>query len=389
MTILLYRYGSICEPAIHEIFTKLGLNVIEETEEMTNKNLSPAECVSLVQKRLEKYQPLFVFSINFFPPIAEICHIYQTLYLCWTVDCPVLELFSRSIQYSTNRIFLFDHAQYEYFHPYNPEGIFYLPLASYIEHYDQITNQITPTDITRFSHDISFVGSLYSEKNPLRNCTALTDYIKGYITGIVESSLKVYGCNFIEEAITPEIIQAIKKADPQFFSLQNTINDPDYYIAANEYIGSQIAEVERIRTLNTLANYFSVDLYTRSDTAPLQNVNVHNGAQTLTEMPKIFHLSKINLNMTVRSIQTGLPLRIFDIMGCCGFLMTNYQTELTDFFEIGVDVEAYSSIEELVDKCSYYLTHEDARRSIAIHGYQKVCEKHTYIKRLAEMIKHL
>lgn len=138
-----------------------------------------------------------------------------------------------------------------------------------------------------------------------------------------------------------------------------------------------------------MANYFSVDLYTRSNTAPLQNVNVHNGAQTLTEMPKIFHLSKINLNMTVKSIQTGLPLRIFDIMGCCGFLMTNYQAELTDFFEIGVDVETYSSIEELVDKCSYYLTHEDARHSIAIHGYQKVCEKHTYIKRLAEMIKHL
>lgn len=389
MTILLYRYGSICEPAVLQTLKGLGINTIEETTEMTNKHLTASECVSLVSRKLDAYQPVFVFSINFFPAIAEICHIYQTPYICWTVDSPVPELFSRSIRYDTNRIFLFDRAQYEYFHPYNPTNIFYLPLASYIEHYDQIINQITPTDVTRFSHDIAFVGSLYSEKNSLRNCAALTDYIKGYITGIIEASLKVYGCNFIEEALTPEIVQAIKKADPQFFSLQNTIIDPDYYITANEYISSQIAETERIRTLNTLGDYFSVDLYTRSDTSSLHGINIHSGAETLTEMPKIFHLSKINLNMTIKSIQTGLPLRIFDIMGCGGFLMTNYQAELTDFFEIGVDLEAYSSIDELVDKCGYYLTHENERQAIAIRGYQKVCEKHTYIKRLAEMIKHL
>ena len=46
---------------------------------------------------------------------------------------------------------------------------------------------------------------------------------------------------------------------------------------------------------------------------------------------------KIYLNMTIKPIQTGLPLRIFDIMGCGGFLMTNYQAELPEYFEIGTD----------------------------------------------------
>ena len=148
----------------------------------------------------------------------------------------------------------------------------------------------------------------------------------------------------------------------------------------------QIAETERARTLNTLAKYFKVDLFTRSDASALQGVCIHGGVESLTEMPKIFHLSKINLNMTIKPIQTGLPLRIFDILGCGGFLMTNYQTELPEYFDIGVDLEAYSCMEELVDKCAYYLGHEDERQQIAHNGYRKVCEQHTYIHRIQKMI---
>ena len=168
MNILVYRYGSICEPDIVEAFQKLQLNVIEETTEINQKNLLPSEQVKLVKEALDKYNPLFVFSINFFPAIADICHIYGTKYLCWTVDCPVLELFSKSVQHDTNRIFLFDKAQYEAIYPFNPKGVFYLPLAAATERFDTVVADITKTDIEKYSSDISFVGSLYIEKNPLR-----------------------------------------------------------------------------------------------------------------------------------------------------------------------------------------------------------------------------
>ena len=169
--------------------------------------------------------------------------------------------------------------------------------------------------------------------------------------------------------------------------MKNTKEDISKFVAAHSYLGMQAAETERIRTLNTLAQYFNVELYTRSDTSDLRNVHIHNGVKTLTEMPKVFHLSKINLNMTIKPIQTGLPLRIFDIMGCGGFCMTNYQAEIPELFEIGMDLEAYSSLEELVNKCSYYLTHEDERRQIALNGYRKVKEYHGYVNRMVEMVK--
>ena len=387
MNVLIYRYGSICEPDIIEAFQKLQLNVIEETTEITNKKLSAPERVDLVSKAMDEYKPLFVFSINFFPAIADICQIYKIKYVCWTVDSPVLELFSKSIQHDTNRIFLFDRAQYELYHSYNPKGIFYLPLAAATERFDKVVADITAVDRKNYSKDISFVGSLYIEKNPLRRVKELPEYVSGYINGIVESSLKVMGYNFIEEILIDEVVEELKKKDKDFYCSENTIMDISKYVAAHEYIGIQTAETERIRTLNTLAQYFDVDLYTRSDTSDLKNVYIHGGVKTLTEMPKIFHLSKINLNMTIKPIQTGLPLRIFDIMGCGGFCMTNYQTEIPEMFEIGVDLEAYGSLEELVDKCSYYLTHEDERRQIALNGYWKVKEYHGYLNRMVEMVK--
>ena len=390
MNILIYRYGSICEPDIIDAFKKLQLNVIEESTEINQKGLLQSDRVRLVKEALDKHHPMFVFSINFFPAIADICHIYGTKYLCWTVDCPVPELYSKSVQHDTNRIFLFDRAQYEAIYPYNPKGVFYLPLAAATERFDKVVADITKTDREKFTSDISFVGSLYIEKNPLRMLKAkLPEFTTGYINGVVGASLKVMGYNFMEETMTGEIVSALKKADSNFYSSKDSIIDISRFVAAHSYLGMQAAETDRILTLNTLAQYFDVDLYTRSDTSELKNVHVHGGVKTLTEMPKIFNLSKINLNMTIKPIQTGLPLRIFDIMGCGGFCMTNFQAELPEMFEIGVDLEAYGSLEELVDKCSYYLTHEDERQQIALNGYRKVKEYHGYVNRMVEMVKRV
>uniref|UniRef100_UPI0040571DAD CgeB family protein n=1 Tax=Acetatifactor sp. TaxID=1872090 RepID=UPI0040571DAD len=387
MTILFYRYGSICEPDIIEAFRQLNIDVLEETVEMTDKQLSPAKCVELVSHAIEQAHPIFLFSINFFPAIAEVCHIYKVPYLCWTVDSPVLELFSKSICHDTNRIFMFDRAQYDYFGRFNPACCFHLPLAANTTRYDQVISSITEEDKKHFSSDISFVGSLYNEKNPMNTMGPLPDYVNGYINGVIDASLKIYGYNFMEEVLTEDIVTQLKKADSRFYAPPNAVAPSDYYMAAHEYLGFHASERERIQTLNELANYFTVDLYTRSDTSRLQNVRIHGGVKTHTEMPKVFHLSKINLNMTIKPIQTGLPLRIFDILGCGGFLMTNYQEELPEMFEIGVDLEAYSSMEELVDKCAYYLEHEEERKQIAVNGYRKVKENYSYQKRILEMIR--
>jgi spore maturation protein CgeB len=103
------------------------------------------------------------------------------------------------------------------------------------------------------------------------------------------------------------------------------------------------------------------------------------------EMPLVFRHSRINLNITLRSIQNGIPLRAMDIMGAGGFLLTNYQNDFTMHFVQGEDYVCYESQEDMMDKIDYYLKHEKERKEIAKNGQKKVCREHTYKKRLGEI----
>lgn len=386
MEYLFYRYGNICEDDYITGFAALGLTVIEEKTEITNKTLLPSQQVALVKEQLDQHNVLFVFSVNYFPAIAEICHIYQIKYICHTVDCPVLELFSDTLAYDTNYVFLFDKAQYNKFAPVNPDHIFYLPLGCNTQRYDSVLASLSDTDRRLFSCDISFVGSLYNEKNPL-TALSLSDYDRGYISGMIEANGQMPYANLLESLVTDELISHIKKADSSFYQAATRFDDVDRFVCAHSYIGMAAACEMRIQTLNTLAEHFHTTLFTRSNTAALKNVSVKPGIKTHTEMPKVFHLSKINLNMTIPPIQTGLPLRIFDIMGCGGFVMTNWQEEIPTIFTPGTDLETYTCLEELTEKCNYYLTHDDERIQIAQNGYQKVKSAYQYLHVTTAFIK--
>jgi len=389
MDIIFYRYKSIYEPDCLKVFNSFNVGVTELNAADYPTHESQIKAISeLYLNRRENGEAfLFLFSINFFPVVSDICEKLGLIYVCWSVDCPVNELLLKQVRNRCNRIFLFDYTQYERIHRHNPGGTFYLPLATDTDRLDLTNSSITDNDKRQFTSDISFVGSLYSEKNPLKEIS-LSDFSKGFIDGLIASQLGVFGCNFIEDALPLNVIENILGNDFAYNS--ETMLEPlNRYIAAHSYIGMELAERERISTLNYLAKYFNVDLYTQSDTSPLINVNNKGPANSLTQMPKIFRLSKINLNITMRPIQTGLSLRVFDVLGSGGFLITNYQAEISSLYEIGTDLETYSSLEELKDKCSYYLTHDEERERIALNGYKKTKELHNIHNRIKTMFEYL
>lgn len=388
MEILFYRYNSICEPAVISAFRSFGITVHTEEREMHDKQTTPGECVEAVSGWILKKPLAFVFSINFFPAISYTCERLKVPYVCWTVDSPVPELFSNALKNTYNRIFLFDRAQYEFFSPVNPSCIRYLPLAADVKRFESAVLSMTDEDYAAYGAEVSFVGSLYTEKCRYDSLT-LSERTRGYVDGLMEAQLRVFGCNVIPDSLTESVIHEIADADPDFYRGEDLRDGAARYLTAHQYIGMKLAAVERERILNRLSERFPVTLYTRSDTSALPRVDCRGGVNTLTEMPKVFQASRINLNMTMRPIETGLSQRIWDVLACGGFLLTNYQAEIPDYFEIGKDLETYESMEELEEKVQYYLTHEEERMEIAINGYEKTAASHTYEMRLAQMIKLL
>ena len=202
----------------------------------------------------------------------------------------------------------------------------------------------------------------------------------------MESQLKIYGYYFVDELLTDDLIDEMKKHFPRYYTYPFENYLTDKITLSQLYIGNKITAMEREQTFKALSEKFSVDIYTASDTSSMPKINNRGLANTMTEMPLIFHGAKININTTSKAIRSGIPLRVFDILGCEGFMLTNHQNVLFEFFEPGVDFDVYGSIDELIDKADYYLHHEKERLEIANNGFEKVKNEYNYPKQLCQLL---
>lgn len=401
MNVVFHRYNSITEPDYIEGFEKLGMNVIQDTAEMTRKNIPSDERIETIARLILSEHPLFVFTINFFPYIARICERLECLYVCVSVDCPVAELFDEAIKSPYNRVFLFDYHQYEEVSVFNPNCVFHLPLGVNVDKMARGIDERLAGGAELFAlmdekdwykYNVSFVGSLYNEKDIYEKIyPKLSDRVKGYCDGLVNAQLMLPGQQLLEAAISDGVIKAIKAADNSFYGPDNSCINISKYMAVNDYLSRHLTVIDRTESINAIGSVSKIDFFTASDTTAINKnyVNVHGRVNSLTQMPGIFARSKINLNMTMRSIQTGLPGRVWDVLGCGGFLLTDYRAEIPEYFQIGKHLEAYETLEEAGEKIEFYLSHEDERRSIAQAGYELVKSRDTILHRVMDMIKSI
>jgi len=121
-----------------------------------------------------------------------------------------------------------------------------------------------------------------------------------------------------------------------------------------------------------LGEQYKIKLFTIDKTANFMGVENMGIAEYETEMPYVFYHSKINLNITLRSIKTGIPLRCMDIMASRGFLLSNFQSDFLIDFIPDEDFVYFENKEDMLEKTEYYLTHPKERLEIAENGYRKV-----------------
>jgi len=387
--ILLYRWSNCCETSVSSTLYRLGYHIDSITGAMSDydndENMKSAFSSYFLQCEEANIDCRAVFSIDYFPLISNICDSRNINYISWLVDYPMNTMYSKSIFNSCNRIFAFDKMQYNELINIGVHNCFHMPLATDIAQWDSL--DITSEDKDTYQSDISFIGTLYNDSasNKYNEIHTFPDFIKGYYDGIIDAQMNVYGYNFIESMLNNTIINETKKylelnLNPLYFDI--------YEKLLADIINRQVSMLERKKILNSLGDTLDIDLYTSSDTAYItaQKVHFKGYVDYNSVMPKIFRFSKINLNITSKSIISGISLRVLDIMGVGGFVLSNYQPEIAEYFENGVEVVMYESMEDLQQKVEYYLGHDEERERIALAGYHKVKEMFSYEVKLKEIL---
>ena len=303
-------------------------------------------------------------------------------YVSWTCDNPLISMYHTSVFHDCNYIFTFDKTNYLEFRGMGVAHIWYLPLAVDVDRLDDIIER--SQDAAKYRGDVAFVGSLYERNSYDKLKNRLPEYLRGYFDAVMEAQLNISGANIVEPMLTADILSRLE----EYFTLEKS---PDSFsdlglIFQTTVLGFKIAEIERRRALIELSKYYHVNVYSNSDVSDMVRIRYCGSVDYWSEMPTVFRASKINLNFTIPNIKSGIPLRVWDVLGSGGFLLTNYQAELPYFFEEGKDLVCFDGVEDLREKVGYYLEHEEERRAIAESGYRKVKETHLYIERIRTML---
>ncbi|MBQ6588681.1 MAG: glycosyltransferase [Butyrivibrio sp.] len=339
------------------------------------------------QKALRENSPDFVFSFNFLPVISKVCNKEGVIYVSWIYDNPENLLYSYQVINKCNIVCMFDSGQYELFRKNRIETVEYLPLAASTKRLDKMIPG--KDEIDKYSADISFVGSLYTERKQYYDEIApkVNPYTLGYMDGLIRAQLQVDGMNFIEQCLTPEIVDDIQKASNLYIYPDSA--ETLEYLFANYIINRQATILERKEILTMIGEKYPLKLYTYKQNNAFAPKGVENmgPADYFEVMPYVFKLSKINLNITLRSIQRAIPLRCFDILGAGGFLLTNFQTDFLRHFVPDEDYVYYESRADLMDKIGYYLNHDEERQAIARNAHDKIMRENTFDVRVGQILE--
>ena len=337
-----------------------------------------------LEEFIKKYKIDFVMSNMFSVPVAGITNRLGMKFVVWNMDSPAYSTWVPESAYDNCCLFYFDYREYELRRRSGYNNVYHLPLAADVVKGEQLV--ITDEEIRKYGCDMSFVGGLYTQNIYDEKIERFSPKQQDDFIEIIEKNALVWDSQK-QPYIPPELVQTVRETCPEVFGMPYVMADE--YLLTSYFLDRKLTNVERTFLMELLAQRYDIHLYTRESEYVPDGVRRFPAVDAGTEVLKVYYSSKINLNITLRSIVSGVPARVFDIMSVGGFVMSNWQEEIPELFVEDKEIVTYKTPEELIDKADYYLRHENERIRIGVNGYRKVKAQHTYEQRLAKIISIL
>ena len=366
------------------VLDELGYRTVYEELDISVKAYSEQD-VSVVENVILKNKPDYVFSCDFSRSISEACFKQRIPYISWVYDCPQEELYSIQARYPYNHIFVFDKKQSMRLRETGIDNVYHVPLAVYSDRIKLALKEIR--DKRSYKHDITFIGGLYYMTANEQVISCLNDVGKQAWDGLVQESFMHWDKSVNMHGILPDgFVGAFEDIEKK--SGVNAASEYPFITSQFRYetsiLSRYLAYRERTNILNKLADKYHVTFYTRDEKLDDLNSRIEilpGISYNDLDIFKIYNRSKININITLHCIETGVSQRVFDVMASGGFMISNYQEELEELFDIGREIVIFHDEKELMELVEYYMTHDDEREAIARHGQEKVFSMHNYKKR--------
>lgn len=365
MKLLIYEWNAFLEPDIFEICGDEGIEYKTFSWKFEDKNRDNGFEIWF-HRAVDRGSFAALLSINYWPMLSVVCQKKGLKYIAWCYDNPLnVHRAEDTLGNTVNHVFFFDRIQYLNYKKAGFDTVFHLPLGVNRKRMERLT--ISDAEEVHYGAEVALVGKLYESQFPEIRAP-LNDHTKGFLDALVKMQMEIHGSYLLDDCMSEELIADI---DRQYLEKEPGTQVRMSREALSYAIASEVTRRDRIVLLGLCGARFDTRLYSYQDSDVIHNVKKYPPVNYWTEMPKVFACSRINLNPTLRIIQSGIPLRAFDIMGAGGFLLSNCQEELLEYFETEKEVAVYETPVDAIDRIDFYLKHENIRKKIAENGRRK------------------
>lgn len=352
----------------------------------------PVDPVVLSREELEitvrRVNPAFFAVVNYRRGMAEFCEGLDLPLLAWEVD-PFMDRLP-PLRTRAKRSFLFTYraADVPAFRAAGFTRAEYLPLAANPKRRRPL--RLTPEERARYAAPVTFVGSSLVGSAEEARVRFLRRYLR---------------LRPGDEAFRKAVVQRMEAVLAEQRRDYTTFRIPDLFAerfhdleresaaagAGGEdpvkLLAETAASEKRLLYAGALAP-LGIAVYGDEGWKRLEpaGVRYRGPAAHGRELTRIYCAARINLDIG-RLYQTDMvPMRVFDVLACGGFLLAEYTEALAALFTPGREVECFRGKEELREKAAFYLDHPDSAREIAKRGMEKVRTLHTVQDRLRHML---
>ncbi|MBI3987200.1 MAG: glycosyltransferase family 1 protein [Lentisphaerae bacterium] len=365
-----------------------GREVIETLRAMgvsVTPFLEPAELRSLLREGKARA----VLEININPALVAVCREFNIPYACWTFDSGALQTCRLPFQ-AGDRLFIHDkrdlalaanrNARSVYL-PFSAGAAFHRPPRESGFQIRILVMMNTYRSAIRMNEN-EFQKTLQqwppgSEvRNRLELMRRLTqDEIRNQLDALAEDQLG------------PRLEAVFQANGLAFFQ-----GHPDRFAMFLMGVGQELACRQRIRLVEYLQRFYEVDVfgdgYWREALEGMKSVR-YNGLAPFDRLPDIYNTAQIAIHLSQPQCRNAIAQRVFHVLAAGGFLLAERSAVLAELFEAGRHLDTYASLEELRDKCEFYIRNPDVRLRIARQGQEAFMASHTMRHRLQFILEQL
>ena len=345
-----------------------------------------------LDRTMSRLRPRLVAAINYTEGLAEFAAAHQCALVCWQVDPTTSAPPRWQGPGASDGAFLFTYRRAEVaeLRAGGFTHVEYLPLAADLERRAPVP--LTAGERARYGTPVSFVGSSMQPQAAGFRQSFVASFVQTFAEARPSATAAPDASALLEEVLAEQrqdftrfvVPDALARRVPDLFRAR-----PDVMAQLARWAGEIAAAEKRLGYIGRLGR-FGVCVWGDEGWRAAQSAGLachyRGPAGHGLELTKIYCASLINVDIGRVYQDDIVTMRVFDVLACGGFVLAERSPALAELFEIGAEVECYSSADELETKVAHYLAHPEAARAIALHGMAAVRARHGIDARVAHML---